>query len=45
MERLRRIRGYIRGYLDKNIIKRKIVGQSKEQSESIFVKYKKQKSY
>ena len=30
MERLRKIRGYIRKYLDKNIIKRKMVGQNKE---------------
>ena len=40
MERLRRIREYIRKYLNKNIIKREMAGQSKEQSENIPVKYK-----
>ena len=45
MERLRKIRGYIKGYLDKNIIKRKIIGQNKEQNENIPVKYKKQRGY
>ena len=40
MERSKRIRKYIRKYLDKNTIKKKMVGQSKEQSENIPVKYK-----
>ena len=45
MKRLKRIRGYIRGYLDKNTIKREIAGQSKRQSENILVKYKRQRGY
>ena len=45
MERLRRIREYIRKYLDKNIIKRRIIGQIKKQSKNILVKYKKQRGY
>ena len=45
MERLRRIRKYIKEYLNKNIIKRRIAEQSKEQGENIPVKYKKQKGY
>ena len=40
MERLRKIRRYIKRYLDKNTIKRGMVGQSKEQNENIPVKYK-----
>ena len=45
MERLRKIREYIRGYLDKNTTKRRIVGQSKKQSENIPVRYKRQRGY
>ena len=45
MKRLKRIRGYTRKYLDKNTIKKGITEQSKEQSENILVKYKRQKGY
>ena len=45
MKRLKKIRRYTKKYLNKNIIKKKIIRQSKGQSENILVKYKKQRGY